>query len=334
MVDAEAGKEEEPEESKEDVVVKASKKSKRAKKADAAKEDPKKRSSESSAKEAAAATPSERPSRERKTVERMAMAFKLSKKKPDDNLQILHSILFGKRTKAHSLKKNIGLFSGFVWVESEKHKQDSQAGKKRKHSSKVEEDEVEPSESKDDFQENDSDAKPKVESEQEDNQQEEAEEEVKQKMQLSSEKSSSKKNVKKDSGGKTGGNSKSIEESSPLKPAKTLPQSKKDHRLQLQRKVLMLMELLAQLLDPRNFCGVENFSISVGIGKGEIVKKAKAEPTKEEMNAVVVNILKEVDFNTLSSSCSAFAYFEWGCLNYEGEAEDEGEEDGNKDNDA
>lgn len=89
----------------------------------------------------------ERPSRERKTVERYTetsvargsgtkpfsiqkgkgtmfkdipnVAFKLSKIKPDDNLQLLHYILFGKRTKVHTLKKNIGLFSGFVWAENE-----------------------------------------------------------------------------------------------------------------------------------------------------------------------------------------------------------------------
>ncbi|KAM7483475.1 hypothetical protein LguiB_008058 [Lonicera macranthoides] len=51
------------------------------------------------------------------------VAFKLSKRKPDDNLQILHNILFGKRTKVHNLKKNIGMFSGYLWVENEQEKQ-------------------------------------------------------------------------------------------------------------------------------------------------------------------------------------------------------------------
>ncbi|MCD7464129.1 hypothetical protein HAX54_052173, partial [Datura stramonium] len=92
-------------------------------------------------------TPGSRPTRERKTVERYFeslvarcsatkplsiekgqgtqlkdipnVAYKLSKRKPDENLQILHSILFGKKTKAHNLKKNIGQFSGYVWVENE-----------------------------------------------------------------------------------------------------------------------------------------------------------------------------------------------------------------------
>ncbi|XP_041999494.1 protein DEK-like [Salvia splendens] len=90
---------------------------------------------------------SERPTRERKTVERFIVgesprasasktlsiekgkgtqlkdipnvAFKLSKRKTDETLQLLHTVLFGKKSKVHTLKKNIGLFSGFVWVENE-----------------------------------------------------------------------------------------------------------------------------------------------------------------------------------------------------------------------
>ncbi|KAH7528190.1 hypothetical protein FEM48_Zijuj05G0046100 [Ziziphus jujuba var. spinosa] len=93
----------------------------------------------------------ERPARERKLVERYSapstprssaskalsiekgrgtqlkdipnVAFKLAKRKPDDNLQLLHTILFGKKAKAHSLKRNIGQFSGYVWVENEQEKQ-------------------------------------------------------------------------------------------------------------------------------------------------------------------------------------------------------------------
>ncbi|CAM8912623.1 unnamed protein product [Rhodiola kirilowii] len=92
-------------------------------------------------------TPTDRPTRKRKSVERYSeqssvrsttpksvsigkgngeklsdipnVAYKLSKKKPDDNLQLLHSILFGKKAKVHMLKKNIGQFSGFVWLENE-----------------------------------------------------------------------------------------------------------------------------------------------------------------------------------------------------------------------
>ncbi|KAK5784816.1 hypothetical protein PVK06_039354 [Gossypium arboreum] len=45
--------------------------------------------------------------------------FKLSKRKADDNLQMLHIILFGKKVKPHNLKRNIGQFSGYVWVENE-----------------------------------------------------------------------------------------------------------------------------------------------------------------------------------------------------------------------
>lgn len=90
---------------------------------------------------------SDRPTRERKTVERFTVnesarsstpkplaiekgqgtqlkdipnvAFKLSKRKADENLHLLHTILFGKKAKVHNLKKNIGLFSGFVWADNE-----------------------------------------------------------------------------------------------------------------------------------------------------------------------------------------------------------------------
>ncbi|KAB5525172.1 hypothetical protein DKX38_022921 [Salix brachista] len=108
-----------------------------------------KKSSKDSAKkkEKELASPgSERPTRERKMVERYSspeagrsatkplsiekgrgtplkdipnVAFKLSKRKPDDNLQMLHMILFGKKGKVHNLKRNIGQFSGYVWVENE-----------------------------------------------------------------------------------------------------------------------------------------------------------------------------------------------------------------------
>ncbi|KAG6421307.1 hypothetical protein SASPL_117858 [Salvia splendens] len=91
---------------------------------------------------------SDRPIRQRKTVERFMMgdppraspsntlsiekgkgvklkdipnvAFKLSKAKPDETLQLLHNVLFGKKSTVHTLKKNIGLFSGFVWAKNEK----------------------------------------------------------------------------------------------------------------------------------------------------------------------------------------------------------------------
>ncbi|XP_020113294.1 protein DEK-like [Ananas comosus] len=94
------------------------------------------------------ATPAvERPSRERKAVERYTasasrsasskkvpsilqgsgtklkdipnVSFKLSKRRIDENLQVLHTILFGRKSNAHYLKRNISQFSGFVWGESE-----------------------------------------------------------------------------------------------------------------------------------------------------------------------------------------------------------------------
>ncbi|XP_059666552.1 DEK domain-containing chromatin-associated protein 4-like [Cornus florida] len=87
----------------------------------------------------------ERPVRERKSVERLVesiekeavkdfniekgrgtalkdipnVAYKLSKKKTDDTLKLLHTILFGRRAKALQVKSNISQFSGFVWNQNE-----------------------------------------------------------------------------------------------------------------------------------------------------------------------------------------------------------------------
>ncbi|CAD5335729.1 unnamed protein product [Arabidopsis thaliana] len=107
-------------------------------------------SKKSSEKETVTPT-SERPTRERKKVERFSLstpmrappsksvsiekgrgtplreipnvAHKLSKRKADDNLMLLHTILFGKKAKAQMVKRNIGQFSGFAWSEKEEEKQ-------------------------------------------------------------------------------------------------------------------------------------------------------------------------------------------------------------------
>ncbi|KAF0925510.1 hypothetical protein E2562_016701 [Oryza meyeriana var. granulata] len=94
------------------------------------------------------ATPTvERPSRERKTVERYSelaprvtpakkspailqgsgsklkdipnVQFKLSKRKVDENLQSLHVLMYGRKSNAHFLKRNISQFSGFVWTDNQ-----------------------------------------------------------------------------------------------------------------------------------------------------------------------------------------------------------------------
>ncbi|XP_047167428.1 DEK domain-containing chromatin-associated protein 1-like [Vigna umbellata] len=107
--------------------------------------------SSKSPEESGYATPtSKRPTRERKTVDRYTVsspdkfhkssslkassiekgngtqlkdipnvAFKLSKRKADENLHALHKILFGQRGKAIAVKRNIGLFSGYVWTDNE-----------------------------------------------------------------------------------------------------------------------------------------------------------------------------------------------------------------------
>lgn len=44
------------------------------------------------------------------------------------------------------------------------------------------------------------------------------------------------------------------------------------------------------------------FYFILKLGKSKSSKKAKTEPSREEMHAVVVDILKDVDFNTVSST--------------------------------
>ncbi|KAL6616637.1 hypothetical protein ACP70R_038907 [Stipagrostis hirtigluma subsp. patula] len=89
----------------------------------------------------------ERPSRERKTVERYAelaqratrpkkspailqgsgtklkdipnVSFKLAKRKADENLQSLHVLMYGRKSNVHFLKRNISQFSGFVWTDNQ-----------------------------------------------------------------------------------------------------------------------------------------------------------------------------------------------------------------------
>ncbi|CAN1797002.1 DEK domain-containing chromatin-associated protein 1 [Linum perenne] len=106
-----------------------------------------KQNKESADKKEAVTPSSDRPTRERKMVERYSVperrrssakkplsiekgrgtalkdipnvAFKLSKRKSDDTLHILHTILFGKKGKVQSMKRNIGRFSGFIWTGNE-----------------------------------------------------------------------------------------------------------------------------------------------------------------------------------------------------------------------
>ncbi|KAA8540663.1 hypothetical protein F0562_024418 [Nyssa sinensis] len=353
-------------------------------------------------------TPSERPTRERKTVERYSepstgrasatkgfsiekgqgtqlkdipnVAFKLSKRKPDDNLQILHSILFGKKTKTQILKRNISQFSGFVWVENEQEKKRAkvkekldkcvkeklldfcdvlnipinkatlkeelsaklleflesphattdtlladkeQKGKKRKgkaiarkgassgeasaettakkrkktsqvedkqrHSSISEEedegDKVEPSDTKEDSQDDDDiHAVQKVESDQEESKSEEMEEEDEPKEQMPSSKK-----------GAADGASNSA--------SKSKASATKKHKVEKETEVPTVhVKEKATSKKQSSKSSSKVTEKDQGKAKAKASKKAKAEPSKEEMHAVVVDILKEVDFNTATLS--------------------------------
>jgi len=51
------------------------------------------------------------------------VSFKLSKRKADESLQSLHTVLYGRKSNNHFLKRNISQFSGFVWTDNqEKHR--------------------------------------------------------------------------------------------------------------------------------------------------------------------------------------------------------------------
>ncbi|PWZ31843.1 hypothetical protein Zm00014a_005332 [Zea mays] len=50
---------------------------------------------------------------------RKGVSFKLSKRKVDENLQSLHTVLYGRKSNNHFLKRNISQFSGFVWTDNQ-----------------------------------------------------------------------------------------------------------------------------------------------------------------------------------------------------------------------
>lgn len=70
-----------------------------------------------------------------------------------------------------------------------------------------------------------------------------------------------------------------------------------------QNGFLLLQGFLAPFLF-RSSCNcasiLSNYVYVQQLGKAKSGRKAKAEPSREDMHAVVVDILKEVDFNTVS----------------------------------
>ncbi|XP_057749958.1 DEK domain-containing chromatin-associated protein 1-like [Arachis stenosperma] len=308
------------------------------------------------------------------------VAFKLSKRKVDDNLRSLHSILFAKKAKAQTLKRNIGMFSGYVWAENEekqrakvkerldkcvkeklidfcdvlnlqinksslkkeelsaklleflesphattdvlladkekkgkkrakkktprkssggavenpskKQKQSSENGKKRKQSSDSEEDDTaEPSDATISSQEDEEDGEhvsaPKSESDCEVQESQSDEEENK---------STSEKTVKED-------HSTPVKKSSPEKAAKSNDKMpKKSTSASKRQKTDGESRESKQKIANKKETGKSSKSVSKDQGQDNISKKANAEPTKEDMHAVVVDMLKEVDFNTATLS--------------------------------
>ncbi|KAL5174197.1 11-beta-hydroxysteroid dehydrogenase 1B [Glycine soja] len=368
--------------------------------------------SKKSTKESAFATPgSERPTRERKTVERYTVsspdkfprsssikalsiekgsgtqlmdipnvAFTLSKRKADDNLRALHSILFGKKAKAHHLKRNIGLFSGYVWTENEekqrakirekidkcvkeklvdfcnvlnipitktsmkkeelsaklleflesphattdvlladkekkgkkrarkqtpskspakKQKQNSQVGKKQKQSSDIEDsDAAEPSDAKVDSREDDdSSQKSEGGNKESISEKEEDKEKVHKRTSKKILKEDQTTPVKKTTGVKTAKSNENTSKKSTSKRAVTDSTSKSKKQKSVKE------NLNSKRKDAnKKQTGKSLKALLKDQGKDKSSEKAKAEPSKEELHRVAVDILKEVDFNKATLS--------------------------------
>ncbi|KAG5014440.1 hypothetical protein JHK82_020125 [Glycine max] len=308
------------------------------------------------------------------------LAFTLSKRKADDNLRALHSILFGKKAKAHHLKRNIGLFSGYVWTENEekqrakirekidkcvkeklvdfcnvlnipitktsmkkeelsaklleflesphattdvlladkekkgkkrarkqtpskspakKQKQNSQVGKKQKQSSDIEDsDAAEPSDAKVDSREDD-DSSQKSEGGNKESISEK--EEDKEKVHKRSSKKILKEDqttpVKKTTGVKTAKSNENTSKKSTSKRAVTDSTSK-------SKKQKSVKENLNSKRKDANKKQTDKSlkALLKDQGKDKSSEKAKAEPSKEELHRVAVDILKEVDFNKATLS--------------------------------
>lgn len=47
------------------------------------------------------------------------VAYKLAKKRNEENLKLLHTVIYGRKAKASHVKSNISQFSGFVWPDNE-----------------------------------------------------------------------------------------------------------------------------------------------------------------------------------------------------------------------
>ncbi|KAB5532172.1 hypothetical protein DKX38_018842 [Salix brachista] len=292
-----------------------------------------------------------------------SVAFKLSKRKPDDNLQMLHLILYGKKGKIHNLKKNIGQFSGYVWVKNEEKQKakvrekldkcvkeklmdfcdvlnitinrsvvkkeeltvkileflesphsttdllladKEQKGKKRKVSTGKN---VSPSEASTTPAKEHTPSKKSKKSSKLSSVVKSTEKATHgkkntpakpvkspEKSTKKSSDSSSKKDAK-DTDGTSGSVSKS--KGSASKKQKVEKEKPKDRSASSKDKIIAKK----QSTKPPS-----KASAKVQ-GKAKSNEKAKAEPTRQEMHAVVVNILKEVDFNTVSLACDLALQF-------------------------
>ncbi|PPS09778.1 hypothetical protein GOBAR_AA10874 [Gossypium barbadense] len=278
---------------------------------------------------------SDRPTRERKVVERYSVpsvarsstpkplsiekgpgtqlkdipnvAFKLSKRKYDDNLQLLHMILFGKKAKPQRLKRNIGQFSGYVWVENEEElsaklleflesphattdillAEKEQKGKKRNAT---------PSKNIASGETSDTSAKKRQSTPQGGEKHSKLKETSASGKKLTSAKSSRK------SSGSTSKQGASDGDRTPGSKLKGSASKKQKVGKEGSNDVKFSTKSEVPGKKQTNKSPAKVSTKTQATGKGKCSKKPKAEPSREEINEVVVDILKKVDFNTATLS--------------------------------
>ncbi|THF94858.1 hypothetical protein TEA_007067 [Camellia sinensis var. sinensis] len=245
------------------------------------------------------------------------------------------SIVVSKTLQANGCSSSLTTeMFGFAVGIAFKRKKTPQVGENRKRSSKTEEDEVEPADTKNESQDDDDvdndNTVPKEESDQEGSESEE-EEEDETKEQAPIEKKSPTKNVKKESGSKASEKSKSVKKGTPAKSSITSAKSTKNSSSSTSMKAASNADGASESASKPKVSATKKQKVEKDSedqsasakgkviskkqpsksssnvsakdqGKGKASKKAKPEPSKEEMHAVVVNILKEVDFNTATLS--------------------------------
>ncbi|KAL0415636.1 UNVERIFIED_CONTAM: hypothetical protein Slati_3395500 [Sesamum latifolium] len=229
-----------------------------------------------------------------------------------------------KRKSSDQASKTLGSSNVAAEKSTKKQKLDSESGKKHKYSAEEEDDEKSEPLQSDDAQDEDNKV-PDAESDQEENESEEEtdenEDQDEPKNQMVA-KDSAKKSTKRDTD-RSDEKSKPAGKRTPAKSSKTPGKPTKDSLSSASKKGAAESESKSKMKavstkkrktekesekdTSKSAKDTASSKSSTKVlkkdqGEGKSSKKAKKEPSKEEMHAVVVDILKEVDFNTATLS--------------------------------